>query len=411
MNCHFQLCWTAVLLTLCAALLSYQETNATEKSLDTVLLHHDPSPGGVIGWAAGSILNLDGKQHLIMVLTANYGGHDNSRADILRFDSPDGGLTWTRLEDASVFQGMDHLAKETVTGPTLLRLRNSDILFFFTVGNSDTDCGTWMRRSSDNMKTWSEPKRLPYEGYGEVCNDRAMQLSTGRILLPAWVSMDRLASSHAYCFYSDDDGHTWRKTAPVSAPRGSTGRKTDPAAEEPMVVELKDGRLMMLLRVYLKSIYVSYSDDKGATWSTPRSSGIPAPGSMATINRMPDGNILLIWNQAPIEAINGPFPRNILASAVSMDEGKNFTFVRNLDGGADFKGKITMANVTFCNGNAVITYSKSESMKNTYNWRVQVIPLTWFYEGDKKQVYGEHYIPTLNEGLRKLKINVKRGHH
>ena len=34
-----------------------------------------------------------------------------------------------------------------------------------------------------------------------------------------------------------------------------------------MILELKDGRLMMIMRVYLKSIYVSYSSDGGATWS------------------------------------------------------------------------------------------------------------------------------------------------
>jgi sialidase-1 len=360
---------------------------AAEKLVDTILLAHDPAPGGVIGWASGSILNLDGKQHLAMVVAANYGGHDNSPAKIFRFDSLDGGLTWTPLEKAVVFQEMTGLARETVTGPSLLRLRSGDILFFFTVGNSDTDCGTWMRRSTDSGQTWSAPERLPYEGYGEVCSDRPMQLSTGRLLLPGWVSLDRLASAHAYCFYSDDDGRTWQKTALISAPKGSTGRKTDPAAEEPMVVELKDGRLLMVLRVYLKSIYVSYSGDKGATWSAPQSSGIPAPGSMTTITRMPDGNILLIWNWARPDEIDGPFPRRLLTAAVSTDDGKSFSHVRHLDGAADFKGKITMANVTFCGGNAVITYSKSESLKNAYNWRLQVLPLAWFYEGDTHQEY------------------------
>ena len=238
---------------------------AAAKLVDTVLLPSDPSPQGVSRWSEGTTLNLDGKKHLMMLVTAfSQGGHDNSPAKILRFDSFDGGLTWTPLEKAQVFQDMKGLAKQNVMAPSLLRLKNGDILGFFNVINSLSDAGPWVKRSTDNAKTWSKPERLPYEGYGSLCNDRALLLSTGRILLPCWVSMDQLASAHAYCFYSDDEGRTWKRTASITAPKGSTGRKTDPAAEEPMVVELKDGRLMMVLRVYLKSIYVSYSDDKGA---------------------------------------------------------------------------------------------------------------------------------------------------
>ena len=54
-----------------------------------------------------------------------------------------------------------------------------------------------------------------------------------------------------------------------------------------------------------------------------------------------------------------------------------------------------------CDGNAVITYSKSMNMRNEYNWRLQVIPIKWFYEGDTQQVYGEKYLPVLKEKLKK----------
>lgn len=368
--------------------------SAAAKLVDTVLFPSAGGPSDVFRWSEGTILNLDGKKHLMMLVSAfGQGGHDDTSARILRFDSLDGGLTWTPLEKATLFQDMKGLAQQNVMAPSLLRLRNGDVLCFINVMNTLSDGGPWMKRSTDNGRTWSQLERLPYRGYGNLSNDRALLLSTGRILLPCWLSLDKLASAHAYCLYSDDEGRSWKQTALISAPKGSTGRKTDPAAEEPMVVELKDGRLMMVLRVYLKSIYVSYSDDKGATWSPPRSSGIPAPGSMTTITRMPDGNILLIWNWARPETIDGPFPRDHITAAVSKDEGKTFSYVRHLDGGPDFKGKITMANVTFCQGNAVITYSRSMSMKNTYDWRLQVIPLAWFYEGDTRQVYGENCLP------------------
>jgi hypothetical protein len=103
----------------------------------------------------------------------------------------------------------------------------------------------------------------------------------------------------------------------------------------------------------------------------------------------------LIWNWGEEEKINGFWPRNRISSAVSTDDGKTWTSLRHLDGAEDFPGKITMANVEFSDGNAVLTYSKSMTGKNAYSWRLQVIPIQWFYEGDKSVVYGDCYRPTL----------------
>jgi hypothetical protein len=376
-----------------------------DKLVDQTLFKHDPSAGGVYRWSEAALLNLDGKEHLMMLVTAfGHGGHDHTAANILEFHSRDGGLTWTPLKEAKVFQ--KNIGTQNVMSPTLLRLDNGDILFFFMVKNPPTltDTGPWMRRSTDSGKTWSEPVRLPYRGYGGPAPNRAIQHSSGRIILPCWVSMDKLGSTHAYSFYSDDRGKTWKQSPLITTPKGSTGRRTNPAAEEPAVIELKDGRLMMLVRCYLKSIFVSYSSDRGATWSQPASSGIPSPGSMPLIKRLPDNNILLIWNYAPIERIEGPFPRTQITAAVSTDDGKNFSSVRLLDGSTDFTGpknapKITMATVEYSGDRAVIVYSKSMTSKNAYDWRLQVVPIKWFYEGDAEQVYGEKYLPTLRAKL------------
>ena len=164
-----------------------------EKLVDKTLLPHDPSPQGVYRWSEGTTLNLDGKKHLMMLVTAfGHGGHDNTEATILEFGSRDGGLTWTPLEEARVFQA--NIGKQNVMSPSLLRLDNGEILCFFTVKNSIEDCGPWLKRSTDDGKRWTEPVRLPYEGYGGAGCDRVVQLSTGRVVLPCWVSMDRLAS-------------------------------------------------------------------------------------------------------------------------------------------------------------------------------------------------------------------------
>ena len=353
-----------------------------------VLLPHDASSKGVYRWSEGSTVLLDGKKHLMMLVTAfGYGGHDHTAANIVRLDSFDGGLTWTPQKDIKIFQ--ENIGKENVMCPSLLRLANGDILAFFLVKNSATDCGTWMRRSHDDGKTWSNPQRLPYEGYSGLASDQACQTLSGRIILPCWQRLTKSISTGVYCLYSDD-GKTWKRTDLVAISKDSEDQNaTNPAAEEPAVVELKDGRLMMFMRTYLKSIYVSYSEDGGATWSDPQSSGIPSPGAMPTLKRMPNGDLLLMWNWAEEDKIKGAWPRNRISSVVSTDDGKTWTSLRHLDGSDDFPGKITMANVTFCEGNAVVTYSKSITKENAYNWCLQVLPIKWFYEGDKSVVLGK----------------------
>ncbi|MCP4643644.1 MAG: exo-alpha-sialidase, partial [bacterium] len=353
--------FTSGCVTVCM-LCGFAAAAQTEKLLDTTLF---PSNEQTYRWSEASTISLDDEGHLLMALTLfGLGGHDNTAANILEFHSHDGGLTWTPYEEATIIQ--ENVGDENTMSPALLRLDNGDILCFVNVKNSITDCGPWVKRSTDGAKTWGELKRLPYEGYGGVGSDRAIQISTGRVLVPCWTSLDSLGSTRVVVHYSDDRGETWASSPIISTPAGSTGRKTDPAAEEPMIIELNDGRLMMVMRTYLKSIYQSFSDDGGATWSDPASSGIPSPGSMTTIKRMPNGDILLIWNWAELGTITGPWPRNFITTAVSTDDGKTFSSVRHLDGADDFEGKITMANVVFSGGNAVITYSKSMTKKNAY---------------------------------------------
>lgn len=48
-----------------------------------------------------------------------------------------------------------------------------------------------------------------------------------------------------------------------------------------------------------------------------------------------------------------------------------------------------MANVEIAGDNVVVMYSKSESKKNAYDWRLQVLPIAWFYEGDTQQMLGK----------------------
>jgi sialidase-1 len=375
-----------VALFSCLFLVSLSGFAQSKRLLERTLLKADEDN---YRYSESAVLNLDGKMELLLVVsTFSDGGHDDSPARLIAWQSKDGGM---HFDPASKFVFQANIGKKNVMSPSFLRLSKSEILFFFLVTNGPADAGMWLRRSTNNGKTWSSPVRLPYDGYGGAANDHVIRLRTGRIVVPYWVSRDELKSTHSFCFYSDDKGYTWKKSNEITVKVPSIARHTSPAAEEPAVVELSDGRLLMLMRTYVGSFYRSISTDGGATWSEPENSGIPAPGTMPTLARIPTtGDILLLYNYADPNEIRGPFPRTRMASAISHDDGITFTTVRVFDGHKGFPGKMTMANVTFVRSNAVIFFSKSPSMKNEYSLMEQIIPIKWFYEGDRTKVYAQH---------------------
>ena len=362
----------------------------------------------------GTVLNVDGKNHLITVV-AEFGKlvGDWSPNKLVLVASHDGGKNW-ETDKVSVFQ--EPVRGPNITSPSFLRLSDQEVLFFF---NSN---GMWYKRSTDNTKTWGNPVRLPYFGdpvYGgsDMAAEHPVLLKSGRIVLPYYyLQGDQCAngkySGYVSPLYSDDNGRTWKRANRITVRArdwwlgGLGDRSSNPnmcfVAEEPAVVELKDGRLFMLIRTYAGWYYKSYSKDQGATWSEPVNSGIPAPGAIPTLRRIPStGDLLLIYNHGEPEEINGAWPRHTLAAMISRDEGKTFSSMRVLVGGKDFPGKITMPAVTFLGNDAVIFYGKSPSKLNSYDWVRQIVPIPWFYEGDKTKVYGEGNLDAKVQDVKK----------
>ena len=169
-----------------------------------------------------------------------------------------------------------------------LRLRSGDLALFHCQKNTEsTDCRVMMRTSADEGKTWSAAKQLSPAGkYTGLTNGRCIRLRTGRILLEAWEGGD------SYCCLSDDDGKTWRDSQRVQPAKGQ--------CYEPACIELKDGRVMMLMRTGLGGQYKSLSQDGGETWSEPVPTPLAGTAAPVAITRIPTtGDLLAIWNHNP----------------------------------------------------------------------------------------------------------------
>jgi hypothetical protein len=300
----------------------------------TVIPLLPPGPGNPRNTEGSFVTLRDGRVLFAYTrFTGGTGDHD-SAAIVGRYSS-NGGRTWTDRDEPLV-AGEGAM---NVMSVSLLRLQDGRIALFYLRKNSVTDCLPCMRYSRDEARTWSEhPVCVPAEGYYVLNNDRAVQLRSGRIVLPVAHHPPAPGGKFgsrgvAMAFLSDDGGGTWRssRTKLESAAADRAG------FQEPGVVELKDGRLMMFIRTQLGSQYLSYSADGGESWSEARPSQIASPLSPASIKRIPGtGDLLMVWNdhasagEVFLATATSGGKRTPLTLAVSRDDGKTWQHKQDL---------------------------------------------------------------------------------
>jgi sialidase-1 len=284
--------------------------------------------------------------------------------------SADRGRSW-----GPTFTLQDNIGGQNVKHPCLLRLPSGEVLFFFTVWNTESDRRIMLRRSTDECETWSEPVRVSsLDGFHCINNDHVIRLSTGRIVVPTFVSpVVWRAGEHfrAFCYYSDDDGRTWRHSETfMDLPRRG--------AEEPSMVELKDGSIFCVLRSTIGIVARAVSRDGGATWSEPEPTGLPAVASPPLVKRIPGtGDLLLVWNNRPWEHA-GHGPRNPLTAAVSGDEGATWRHFHDVEHRERYDS--AYAAVTFLDGEALVTYYQScRATRLGASVVLKIFPIEWFY--------------------------------
>jgi len=196
----------------------------------------------------------------------------------------------------------------------------------------------WHVGSKNGRTEWEVP-RLVREGYyGSMLS--FIHLWSGRLLLPicyltprvwshrgegfdAFAYMGRFSSS---VLYSDDGGKTWYQS-PVEfkAPTPIIGAD---GMIEPAALQLKDGRIWLLIRTQLGRFFESFSKD-GVEWSPPTATSILSSDSPAGLARLQDGRIVLLWNNClRFSYANGG--RHVLHAAISEDEGKTWRGYREV---------------------------------------------------------------------------------
>ena len=134
--------------------------------------------------------------------------------------------------------------------------------------------------------------------------------------------------------------------------------------------ELKDGRVMMLMRTGCGGQFKSISHDGGLTWSGAEPTQLTGTAAPVSISRIPTtGDLLAIWNHNP-----GASKRNPLTTAISKDGGETWEHFRNLEDAPDDAWAYPA--VTWIKDQALITYF---NYKGGLSLQLRSTPVSWFY--------------------------------
>ncbi len=201
-------------------------------------------------------------------------------------------------------------------GNTVVYRHGDELWHFFDVieGRGWVSAVLYFARSTDRGRSWSEPKVFDPEP-GMMVRHRPMQLSTGRILLPAYDE----TCWHGFAYITDDGGDTWWPSERMISDTGCI---------QPAIIERDDGSLFALLRSdgYVPHAWESLSADGGRSWTRCEPSELLNPNSGADMIRLRTGETICCFN----DTRSGRTP---LTLAVSYDEGRTWAARRNVEDG------------------------------------------------------------------------------
>jgi len=252
--------------------------------------------------------------------------------------SLDEGRTWGAAEVVKQFPDRACLLSECYLHGERL------VVFMETHAGYFDDWRVFTIASDDGGHTWSEPEvfapaprrafirnlyvaswgewYLPIQSYDTVADWQASPLRDGTFRAPFNAVL-----------ISPDEGRTWTQSGRVEPAH---------AWAENNVVELRDGRLVMLVRHDGAGCLMrSDSRDRGRTWSPAERTDIPNPGSKFRLHRLSDGRIVLVHNatngQPRSVGRNCNVARNPLSLWVSDDDLQSWVHQRDL---TDFPGMV-----------------------------------------------------------------------
>lgn len=229
--------------------------------------------------------------------------------------SDDGGLTWEEI--FGMIGNPDK--RQQVLDPQFWTDPSGKFWVFWV--QRDWNC---QRNHPAHLNTWAMTCDNPDDDEPEftdpfyVCDgfmrNRPTVLSDGRWLLHAY---NWLSDKYAYV-ESKDEGKTFEVKY--------AGKKVETDFDESMILERRDGSLLLLARADLKFGYLAKSEsfDGGKTWTDGELTDIQNPRTRFFIQRLPSGRVLFINN-------DHKDTRKRMVASLSEDDGKTWKYNLMLD--------------------------------------------------------------------------------
>ncbi|MDY7085384.1 MAG: sialidase family protein [Actinomycetota bacterium] len=208
-------------------------------------------------------------------------GHVRSDGRICLVESADGGETWSPPWVAvnGEFDDRDPKLGVSADGTVLL----SYFVIDWSTTPLHTTHGTYVHRSTDGGRTWSEPvpvgtsmideggRLTPAVPTWAASHGGAVELPTGDVLLPLYGRLPGEKWQRATVVRSTDGGRTWPAESEVLLAEGDGVH-----FQEPTLTVLDDGTVVALIRTTADRAWICRSTDRGHTWSEAQPTDMPA---------------------------------------------------------------------------------------------------------------------------------------
>ncbi len=180
--------------------------------------------------------------------------------------------------------------------------------------------------SKDNGATWSKPA-LVFAKPGAFSRHPLLILKDGMWMLPMTYVTSKGIGEGAETNYSvvelsKDKGKNWKE-----CPMAETFGKV-----QPTVVALAPDRFLSFFRSRASDFIYSSSSSDGCTWTPAAPTVLPNNNSSVQAFRLRNGHIVMAFNNSSKNAPEGDL-RKPLSVALSLDEGKTWRYVRDVEVG------------------------------------------------------------------------------
>ncbi len=274
--------------------------------------------------------------------------------------STDGGYTWS--EEQVI---VDYPLGQSASDPSLITdTGNGDIYLFYNFMDHNVATDVYflhMMKSSDNGKTWSEPRDLTPEIVPEGWENDWMFITSGRgiVTRDGRILHTLVNLEHGlHIIGSDDRGDTWYMLPPAIRP-----------SDEAKIIELADGSWMVNSRVHGEGCrWLHTSTDGGQTWKSNACTALPDPSCNATTltYKYKGTEYILFANAADSEH------RRCLTIRYSADSGRTWSPGKVLYPGSAAYSSMTVNS----DGDIVIFYECDDYTTN----KIAILSPEWLFE-------------------------------